>query len=271
VRRLYLVAAIAMLATFVVMQLRVGAVLARSEHAAAARQLEQTARIVRLLLGDRPFDDALADSLAVTEGLRVTLLSEDGRVLGDSEVEASRLAGIENHASRPEVIEALAGRTGVAERASRTIAQSLLYVAVPAPEGVIRLAARIDDVTAGAARVRRAALVMLLGALVVLVPVCFFLARGISGPLRQAESTLAKISAGEFDARTGLTGRGLLGELGPAVDRLAETMEERAGRTREDASDLRALLDSLDEGLSFIDAAGILRLANPAFERWVGR
>jgi len=269
--RFYLLVAAAVVATSLLTQLRVGAELSRSERRTASRQMEHTALIVRTLLADRPFDDALADSLGAVEGLRVTLLSEDGRVLGDSEIEASRLAEVENHAGRPEVIEALAGRTGVAERASKTIAQSLLYVAVPAPGGIIRLAARIDDVTADATRIHLAALTVLLGALLVLIPVCWFFARGISGPLTHAESTLSKLSAGELGARTGIMGRGPLAGVGRAIDRLAGSLEESAERSREEASDLRTLLDSLDEGLAFVDETGILRLTNPAFEGWAGR
>src|SRR5450432_1096971 len=53
--------------------------------------------------------DALADSLGRAAAARVTLITRDGVVVGDSEVPLAQLAGVENHAGRPEVIDALAG------------------------------------------------------------------------------------------------------------------------------------------------------------------
>ncbi|HEX6839091.1 MAG TPA: hypothetical protein VF334_21075, partial [Polyangia bacterium] len=64
---------------------------------------------------------------------RVTVIDHDGRVVGDTDVPASVLAGVENHASRPEVKAALAGGVGVGERRSATVSRRLLYVAVAVP------------------------------------------------------------------------------------------------------------------------------------------
>ena len=75
--------------------------------------------------------DALVDEAARKVQSRVTLVALDGRVLGDSAVSGADLAAMENHATRPEVREALTSGRGVSIRHSATVGQDFLYVAVP--------------------------------------------------------------------------------------------------------------------------------------------
>ncbi len=71
----------------------------------------------------------LVDTAANNTDLRITVVAADGTVLADSEVDPSIM---ENHADREEIIEALQGNTGTAQRISATDGESWLYVAVPA-------------------------------------------------------------------------------------------------------------------------------------------
>ena len=87
---------------------------------------------------------------------RVTLIDASGVVLADSEVDAGRLASLENHRTRPEVLAARASGTGFSERRSASVAEPLLYVArrvgpPESPAGFVRVAipvARLDDAEA---------------------------------------------------------------------------------------------------------------------------
>ena len=60
-------------------------------------------------------------------GVRVTVITSQGLVLADSQSDPQTM---ENHANRPEVIEALAQGTGHSVRHSVTINKDLLYYAV---------------------------------------------------------------------------------------------------------------------------------------------
>src|SRR5438093_3308392 len=73
--------------------------------------------------------NALAHNLASVFGTRVTLIRPDGVVGGDSEQDPALM---ENHATRPEVRQALARRDspGTDSRLSATVHRRLLYVAV---------------------------------------------------------------------------------------------------------------------------------------------
>ena len=88
--------------------------------------------------------------------LRATLIATDGRVLGDSSVAPERVGSLENHANRPEVLEA--GRTGrgVRTRFSSTVGERLVYAAVRLRGGeVLRLAFPEKDLSRWEAPFRR--------------------------------------------------------------------------------------------------------------------
>src|ERR1035437_9411229 len=57
---------------------------------------------------------------------RVTVILPDGRVIGESDHDSSSM---ENHRNRPEIAEALTGRTGKAVRFSDTMHRTLMYLA----------------------------------------------------------------------------------------------------------------------------------------------
>ena len=104
-------------------------------------------------------DDVAAWVAHLSAAARVTVIERDGHVSGDTDVPASALTAVENHAERPEVRAAFAGGVGVAERRSTTVNRRLLYVAVPVPAGdgapparVLRLALSLDTVAATVGR-----------------------------------------------------------------------------------------------------------------------
>ncbi len=72
------------------------------------------------------------DSIAKTTGQqiqsRITIIDRDGTVLADSEQNPQNM---ENHASRPEVIQALSNGVGQSIRYSATLHEDMMYVAVP--------------------------------------------------------------------------------------------------------------------------------------------
>src|SRR3989338_8009261 len=85
----------------------------------------------------------LARQLSELAGSRITLIAGNGSVLGDSERTEETVPLLDNHAARPEVAAALAGRLGTSVRYSETLREPLLYVAQPlihagATVGVLR-------------------------------------------------------------------------------------------------------------------------------------
>src|SRR5437016_1922835 len=153
---------------------------------------------------------------------RVTVIAVDGRVLGDSEVAVEDLPRVENHAGRPEVRAALAGRIGHDLRTSATIDVPLLYVALPIDDsgrvvGVLRLALPLAVVTASYATIHR---VMLAGGLVALVVACaigLFVARRVTSPVVEMQAIARRMSEGDFALRAPVRSPDEIGEPGRAL------------------------------------------------------
>ncbi|NRF25312.1 diguanylate cyclase [Vibrio coralliilyticus] len=60
---------------------------------------------------------------------RFTIIHSSGAVLGDSQLTNREISQLEDHSSRPEIIAALSGETGLSKRFSQSLNQELLYVA----------------------------------------------------------------------------------------------------------------------------------------------
>jgi len=74
--------------------------------------------------------DSLADKLGNASDSRVTLILNNGIVVGDSDVELQSIVNLDNHANRDEIKEALAFGKGWSSRYSDTIGRQLLYFAI---------------------------------------------------------------------------------------------------------------------------------------------
>ena len=74
--------------------------------------------------------DAIANSLGEAANSRVTLILNNGKVVGDSSLNIEQIKSIDNHANRTEIIEALAQGSGWVSRYSDTVNQDLLYFAI---------------------------------------------------------------------------------------------------------------------------------------------
>ncbi|WP_211826955.1 sensor domain-containing diguanylate cyclase [Kistimonas asteriae] len=76
--------------------------------------------------------DALIDQIATTTGSRITLIDQNGAVLGDSRLDELDLLSVDNHAERPEFVRALDIGLGRHQRYSESQGEDMLYVAVKA-------------------------------------------------------------------------------------------------------------------------------------------
>ncbi len=234
-------------------------------------ELSRTAALAAAALHDRALTDALADSLGAASGLRVSFISPDGAVIGDSEIDEAALQRVDSHRDRPEVGAALGGKTGVATRASETVSRRLLYVAVPHPAGVVRVARPIDDVRSAVTRSRRLLLAGSGLALLTAAALSLLLVRYLPRPFGQVRETARAIAGGDLSRRVRARGSDDVANLGRAVDEMAEQLERTVIDLSREKSDLTALFDGLEDGVAVVDGASVVVRANRAFERWAGR
>ncbi len=136
-----------------------GTLFATSTARRTDERIEQTLRAEARLAADLlargtpastvPELDAEADRIGELIGARVTFIAADGRVVGDSSETLAGVAAMENHASRPEVVEARQSGVGRIRRHSDTLNIDMLYVAVPVAHpaiGFVRVALPLTDI-----------------------------------------------------------------------------------------------------------------------------
>jgi len=199
--------------------------------------------------------DALCKEIGRVSGARITAILPSGAVIGDTDEEPARM---DNHGDRPEVRDALAGRTGKAVRYSHTLQQDWVYVAVPVQTkgellGVVRASNSLASVNGPlyGAFVR----IGLAGALVALLAaaVSLLLARRIAGPLGRMVEGTRRLAAGDFETRLVPPDSTELAELAGAMNRMARDLHERMEAADRQRAELDAVLSSMEEGVLAVD------------------
>jgi two-component system phosphate regulon sensor histidine kinase PhoR len=195
--------------------------------------------------------------------MRVTLMDAAGAVVADSGVAPERVPSIENHASRPEVQAALAGEIGSASRRSETVGRPLLYLAQPVPGGVLRVASNLDDVEAAAASLRSRMLYISGSVLLLFIGLAALLSQQSLRAVREMQRAAASIAEGHLEDRLPLDPGDELRGISAAVNQMAEQLRLRLEDATHEKDRLRAVLESMVEGVLVVDPKGSVLLANP--------
>jgi two-component system phosphate regulon sensor histidine kinase PhoR len=203
----------------------------------------------------QPSIDSLCKKLSRETGTRISIIAPNGKLIGDSEIDP---ATAENHATRPEVIDALAGRIGVARRMSASLKDEMMYVAVPVCRnarimGVARTSVHIAHVKD---HLRRFATYVFLCALAVFlmsIAVSLFLVRRMSGPIETMRSQAQQFAEGDFSRRVPRAPLRELDELALALNRMADQLDERIQIITRQANEREAILSSMSAGIIAVD------------------
>ncbi|MGH7407000.1 MAG: two-component system histidine kinase PnpS [Candidatus Methylomirabilales bacterium] len=216
----------------------------------------------------REWVQELAEKYGAKLGARVTVIADDGTVLGDSERDLEGVRGMENHAARPEVRAALAGSIGDHLRRSRTLDVEMLYVAIPLEDGTsvrgaLRLALPMTEVAKAATSVRRSVAAGGLLALGLALAVGLFISRRVTRPVTEMQAVAHRMAEGNLDQTVPVTGRDEIAELGHALNRMALRLREKIQDLEGERAKVAAILDSMVEGVIALDHRGRILLMNP--------
>src|SRR5712671_3122721 len=241
-------------------------------QASLRNEIERNLTQKTQLLGHRVETDrahSLSDIAAQegqSAGARVTIIDPTGKVLADSE---ANLVNMENHATRPEFIAALAGKIGSDERRSATIGIPFLYIAGPISGGAVRLAYPLSDVEAVAAQVRhRLALASGLAFLFALI-VAAAAAHWNARRLERIVDVAARIAKGDLQARIKEPSHDEIGRVAGAIDKTARQVEQNFAAVRSSQHQLETLLNSMQDAVIAVSADGLVQWANQPMNRLV--
>jgi two-component system, OmpR family, phosphate regulon sensor histidine kinase PhoR len=211
--------------------------------------------------------DSAARLLGGLSGRRVTIVDLQGTPVGESsDAPSDRL--INDYRTRPEVVQAMEGQEGRAIRFSTTLGVEHLYLALQSARGeVIRLAVSLADVDAALREVQRGILAM--GVLAVLLAGIFSFGFSIAltRPIRRIGDAARAIAAGDLSRRIRPLREDELGDLGRALNGLADELQRRLGQLEGERAEMQALIDSMSEAVLALAPDGTLRRTNPAARR----
>jgi two-component system phosphate regulon sensor histidine kinase PhoR len=222
-------------------------------------------------VSNREILDDVADRTGKAGSMRVTIIGLDGVVLGDSGVPLSRLPDIKNHADRPEVRVAITGTRGTATRRSETVGQELVYLALPADgRGIVRVAVALSDLESALTTLRRR--LILAGGLGIIVAMglSFLVTRSALKPIREVRQAAEAIARGDLEERPPLYVSKELGEISNAIREIASQLRSRLEDATDEKERLRAVLESMVEGVLVVDASGMTLLANSRLREFYG-
>ena len=217
--------------------------------------------------------DAEADRLGRELGARVTLVTRDGRVVGDSAEDGVGLASMENHGARPEIDAARRAGLGLIRRFSTTVQRDLLYAAVPVEHpdvGFARVALPLTAVDDQVGSVRRATAVGLLLALAGAIVLAWVTSAALTRRASAVAAVAQRLAAGDLSQQVPAYGDD---EIGTVARALAGSVRELAQRIGELSAHRRltdAILSSMAEGVLVVDNGGRVQRANAAVCRMLG-
>jgi two-component system phosphate regulon sensor histidine kinase PhoR len=245
----------------------VGAFVALRVRANYLDRTEQSMQQDALLISDLLREDLLKGNAANIEAscqrlgamlnCRVTIIEDDGRVIGDNEADPGQM---ENHRQRPEILQADASPSGDGfdQRPSRTIGQPLLYWAhkVKTVDGkvhFVRLSLHADALYQQLHLVYAALAVVVVIAIVAAGVLAFFLARRSAVPVLELTNFAQALAEGQLNRRLLLADDGEISHLAGALNVMADSLGRLLEQNRKDRAELLAMLASMSEGVIATD------------------
>jgi len=233
-----------------------------------ARGLADLARPL-LVAADAAGADELAKSWSEKVDRRVTIIAADGVVLGESDEDRAQM---DNHLNRPEVRQARSLGQGTSIRFSDTLDTDMLYAAVPVEDGneiigFARLALPLQLVQANVDQLQRAIVTSAIIAAAAAVVLAIIMAARITRSVRRLIQVAGRLASGDLDARSRLPTADDLGDLGRALNYMADELRDRVNDLADERSRLEAVLENMADGVVITDDRGRVSLINPAASR----
>lgn len=204
---------------------------------------------------------------------RITLMNEDGTVVYDTDRDAETL---ENHADRPEVQAALAGKPKRSVRYSQSIGSEMMYkalsVALPEGEvGVLRASMKLE--------LTKNLLTMSFVELGILLFFTFLAAALLSRsllkymlkPVKEISEFAKKIAGGDYEERMTWYERDEMGDLASSLNHMADRFEESFRMLFDRNEELEVILKSILDGIIAVDKTFRIKIINQSALQLLGQ
>ncbi|MFH1617031.1 MAG: ATP-binding protein, partial [Candidatus Margulisiibacteriota bacterium] len=203
---------------------------------------------------------------------RVTVIAANGSVLADSSTPFEKVKGLENHAARPEVVNAATRGIGRSSRYSNTTEKGMIYAAAALKDknnkllGFLRFSVPETYAAEIMSEIRRSVVAAFAVAVVLVFLLSFFFGRAFSAPIVRLSKVADKIARGEFPQTIIRKSRFEIGQLEQSIEKMSQRLSGSFQKLASEQGQLSAIIESMTEGLVAVDAEGKIILANPSAE-----
>ncbi|MFP4315640.1 MAG: HAMP domain-containing sensor histidine kinase [Desulfovibrionales bacterium] len=214
-------------------------------------------------------------AIGTSMDLRVTLVTPKGEVIADSEVTWARLPELDNHAFRPEIVQAQTEPFGFSIRSSPTLETNprLFYVAEQVEtlpvlgSGILRVAIPYSRVQARLDSILSNLGFFLLPIFAVLLLVGVSLVRQLEHSIGVMIDTAEAIGKGNYRKRIRVAPGKEFVPLADSINHMAEGIENQFRTIVQQKGQLEAILNGIREGVAVLDERGVIRDVNQYLER----
>ena len=227
--------------------------------------MKVAAEYERLHPGDPEVPLEIIKDWANTLGVRITIIANDGRVLGDSEADEHGTRPMDNHRNRPEIRGALETGTGIDRRYSEMTRVLYLYYAVRTDGGyIVRSAYPLSEYYFLLSNVRKDILVSLIIAGVFAMIAGITGARRITRPIRTLIKASRASRAGDR-AVYPTEGTSEIMELSRALSESAITQAKMMDKLANERNQLETIVQNAPCGLMLLDDSRTIIRVNRFF------
>ena len=173
----------------------------------------------------------MAEEYSIASKLRVTLIAADGTVIGESSLPMDQLLQMDNHLSRPEVVDAKDENEGYASRYSSTLKTEFIYFVKQVDQNqfgfkYIRIAQSLKSVENLATKYREFYYLIIAIIIFVIIIAWFVLKSWLTDPISELTKAASDISQGDLKRRVAIrTGVIEIDELADNMNKMTIALE----------------------------------------------
>ncbi len=198
-------------------------------------------------------------------GARVTIIAVNGKVIADSREEPAKM---DNLANRSEVIDALAGKTGISQRYSLILKEDFMYAAVPMYNNeskiiyILRTGYPLSGVQKEASSANTALMLTVIFFSIIILVVGYLAIKNLFTPIDDIRYAAERFSKGEFDKKIYPPQDEELKSLAENLNSMAKQLDEKLDIIGEQNNLQQVVLESMKEGVLAVDYEERILLLN---------
>ena len=210
--------------------------------------------------------DIVADSLGMAAGSRVTLILNNGEVVGDSNLNINQIKSIDNHANREEVAEALKNGSGWVSRYSDSVEQDLVYFAIQDNNkinpNIIRISIPLNELQSASDTLQISIILLFVVVFIVSVFASVIAANYLYSNIEELADTATNIAEGDYKKRdiNALPTQRVdeIGTVARSISQISEDLKDQIEMIAKQRDQFGLVLDDLGEGILVTDTEGIV-------------